>query len=82
MVSFSREARGRFLLMPLLFLTFILLAGPAIASAGDRLAEFKECVKVCVSRPSVTVLRRRSHHSSEPLRMKNAQLFSDLLTGE
>ncbi len=46
MMIFSRGRRGLSALTPLLFLVFLLLAGPVTASIGDRLPEFKACVEV------------------------------------
>jgi len=50
-MSFFRGGRGHYALMPLLFLAFLLLAGPAMASIGDQLHSFKDCVEVRVPRP-------------------------------
>ncbi len=55
MISFLRGRRGLSALTPLLFLVFLLLAGPATASIGDRLPEFKACVEV---RSSTSLTRR------------------------
>ncbi|KAK4105583.1 Per1-domain-containing protein [Parathielavia hyrcaniae] len=47
MVRYTRGRRGHSALMPLFFLAFLLLAGPAFASIGDRLPEFRKCVEIC-----------------------------------
>ena len=56
-MNFPRGRRGPFALIPLLFLAFILLAGPATASVGDRLPEFRECVAVRVPRSTAPYFR-------------------------
>lgn len=45
----GRRLRRRPLLsLATVLVVVLLLAGPAVASVGDRLPEFKECVEVCV----------------------------------
>ncbi|KAL2023227.1 hypothetical protein VTK56DRAFT_3350 [Thermocarpiscus australiensis] len=47
MLSLSRGRQGHAALVQLLLLACLLLAGPAKASIGDQLPEFRECVEIC-----------------------------------
>ncbi|KAH6853864.1 Per1-like-domain-containing protein [Chaetomium sp. MPI-CAGE-AT-0009] len=46
-MMFPRGLRGNFALVPLFFVAFLFLVGPAAASTGDKLPEFRECVEIC-----------------------------------
>lgn len=56
----NRRGHGRhgvLMLSAALLLCCVLFAQPAAASAGDRLPEFKECIKVCLLPPALRLHR-------------------------